>query len=463
MENKENKNELLSFEKLREELGIEGELPTLEDIGFSELAEKYSVESESKTVKQPVKEVAKQPVKEIVNEPVKETVHEAVKEPEKVKNDIIKEGKKVVENGTTFIDITAQYTSAAKTTPEEVEQAPVIEKQPEPEIQQVTITPKKRVRTFNEIFSSFFGNFIPLKDDSNKDKIRKILTDVSIVTIVICIFGFGKLFIEYQSTMSGNDKISSKAVIAEKLADNEYVDSWKHYFSQGTTVKFPKRMNPAYAYPYSVNQDLVGWLKMDGLDLDIQVVQGVDNLYYTDKDFYKKKNSSGIPYLESKNNSAELDDNTIIYASNTYFSGLDSYKSLEGYKEAPTFEFGTLYESYTFKVFAAFYVSADTVYDGGFNYKVIDFNSDAKFNSYINEIKLRSFINTDVSVQTADKIVSLVTPSNEFEGAQFVVMGRMVRSNESASVDVDSATLNESPKYPQAWYDSKGMQNPFNK
>ena len=262
------------------------------------------------------------------------------KEPEKEKNDIIKEGKKVVENGTTFIDITAQYTSTAKTTVNEVK-TPVIEKKPEPEISQAPITPKKRVRTFNEIFASFFGNFIPLKDDSNKDKIRKILTDVSIVTIVICLFGFGKLLIEYQSTVSGHDKISSKAVIADKLTDNEYVDLWKNRFSQGTTVKFPKRMNPAYAYPYSVNQDLVGWLKMDGLDLDIQVVQGADNLYYTDKDFYKKKNASGIPYLESKNNPAQLDDNTINAARDlgaNYFQTLvangsnDQSRSIRSYK-----------------------------------------------------------------------------------------------------------------------------------
>ena len=40
-------------------------------------------------------------------------------------------------------------------------------------------------------------------------------------------------------------------------------------------------------------------------------------------------------------------------------------------------------------------------------------------------------------------------------------MGRMVRENESPDVNVDGATLNTSPKYPQAWYDKKGENNPF--
>ncbi len=430
MEKKENKNDMLSFDKLREELGIEGELPTLDDIGFSEIAEKYSVENEKDSVKE--------------------------------KSEIYKEGKTVVENGKTFIDITAQYTgSSTVDITDKEEKTPEIKPEPEIEIQKITVTPKKRVRTFNEIFASFFSNFVPGRDDSNKEKIRKIVTDISIVTLAICLFGFGKLFVEYQLNMSGANRVNNKAVIAEKLADNEYVDSWKNNFSKGTVVKFPKGINPAYAYPYSVNQDLVGWLRVDGIDVDVQVVQTSDNLYYTDKDFYKKKNNSGCPYMESKNNARELDDNTFIFASNTYFSGLDAYKTVEGYKKAPTFEFGTLYKSYSFKVFAAFYVAGDTAYDGGFNYKVNDFNSDAKFNSYLNEIKLRSLINTDVSVQTTDKIVTLVTPSDEFDGAQLVVMGRMVRENESTIVDTKSTELNEKPKYPQAWYDKNGMQNPF--
>lgn len=429
MDKKENRNEMLSFDKLREELGIEGELPTLDDIGFAETTENESDNSE--------------------------------KEPIKEKKDTNNDGKTIVENGKTFIDITAQYTevNVVEKTVKEVDKATEIKV--EPEVPKIPVTQKKRVRTFNELFITFFSNFVPIKSDSSKEKIRKIIMDVSIITLAFCLFGFGKFFVEYQMNLSGADRINKKAVIAEKLIDNDYVSLWKKSFGKGSAIKFPKAMNPAYAYPYSVNQDLVGWLKIDGTDIDTQIVQSDDNTYYSDKDFYKKKNTIGCPYLDCNNNAEELDDNTIIYASNSYFSGLDGFKTIEGYKKSPTIEFGTLYESYTFKVFAAFYVAGDTVYDGGFNFKMIDFTSDAKFNSYINEIKLRSLINTDISVQTADKIITIVTPSDEFEGAQFVVMGRMVRENEGASVDVKSATLNDTPKYPQAWYEEKGIDNPF--
>jgi sortase B len=142
------------------------------------------------------------------------------------------------------------------------------------------------------------------------------------------------------------------------------------------------------------------------------------------------------------------------------FATLEQYKTVDGYKKSPLIEFSTLYETYTFKVFAAFISTSNPVEDNGFSYTSTDFISDAKFSEFINKVKSKSIINTDVSVQTDDKIITLVTSSNEFEGARLVVMGRLVRENESVEVNVDSATLNTSPEYPQAWYNNQS-NNPF--
>ena len=145
---------------------------------------------------------------------------------------------------------------------------------------------------------------------------------------------------------------------------------------------------------------------------------------------------------------------------NLLFATLDQYRTVEGYKNAPLIEYSTLYETYTFKVFAAFIATDNPASDGGFYFDTTDFVSDAKFSEFINEVKMRSIFNTDISVQTDDKLITLVTDSNEFEGAKLVVMGRMVRNNETADVNMDAVTVNTSPKYPQAWYDNKG-NNPF--
>lgn len=424
MDKKENNNSMLSFDKLREGLGIEGELPQ-------------------------------------VNEPERPKTVNEVKPVSK--NVTMTGGKSVFENGIKFIDITEQYTTPQQQV-EKVEETPVKQ---EVKVKQVVTpvpeTPKKRVKTFNEIFSDFFAVFFPVKNDSSKEKIRKIIMDFSIILIIACIIGFVQLFFE-RSEQSFSGSVNNTD-LTDRLSNNSYNESWKEILSDSASVTLPEGMKSQFSYLYSTNNDMAGWLKINNTGLDVQVVQGDDNEYYQNKDFYGNDNKSGCPYIDYKNEIIELDDNTIIYGQNSnnnlMFSVLEQYKTIEGYKKSPIIEFSTLYKSYTFKVFAVFIATDSPVSDNGFSYTVTDFMSDNKFGEFINEVKVRSLINTDVSVQTDDKILTLVTPTREFDNARLVVMGRMVRENESPDVNVDAVTLNTSPKYPQAWYDKKGESNPF--
>ncbi len=424
MNKKENNNTMLSFDKLREGLGIEGDLPQ-------------------------------------VNEPERPKTVDEVKPVSK--SVTTTGGKSVFENGIKFIDITEQYTTPQQQI-EKVEETPVKQEvKAEQVVTPVPETPKKRVKTFNEIFSDFFAVFLPVKNDSSKEKIRKIIMDFSIILIIACLIGFVQLFAE-RSEHSSLGSVNNTD-LTDRLSNNSYNESWKEILSDSASVTFPEDMKPQFSYLYSANNDMAGWLKINNTSLDVQVVQGDDNEYYQNKDFYGNDNKSGCPYIDYKNEIIELDDNTIIYGQNSnnnlMFSVLEQYKAIEGYKKSPIIEFSTLYKSYTFKVFAVFIATDSPVSDNGFSYTVTDFMSDNKFGEFINEVKVRSLINTDVSVQTDDKILTLVTPTREFDNARLVVMGRMVRENESPDVNVDAVTLNTSPKYPQAWYDKKGESNPF--
>lgn len=425
MDKKENNNSMLSFDKLREGLGIEGDLPQVNE------PERPKTVEEVKTVSKNVTPIG---------------------------------GRSVVENGIKFIDITEQYTSPNQQI-EKAEKIPIKqEEKVEQVISPVPETPKKRVKTFNEIFSDFFAVFLPVKSDSSKEKVRKIIMDFSIILIIACLIGFVQLFVE-RSEPSPLDNSVNNADLTDRLSKNSYNESWNEILSDSLSVSFPEGMKSQFSYFYSSNNDMAGWIKINNTNLDVQVVQGNNNEYYQNKDFYGNDNKSGCPYIDYKNETVELDDNTIIYGQNSnnnlMFSVLEQYKTIEGYKNSPIIEFSTLYKSYTFKVFAVFIATDSPVSDNGFSYTVTDFMSDNKFGEFINEVKSRSLINTDVSVQTDDKILTLVTPTREFDNARLVVMGRMVRENESPDVNVDGATLNTSPKYPQAWYDKKGESNPF--
>lgn len=355
-----------------------------------------------------------------------------------------------------FVDITAQFVNTEEEEPEQKVEKPV--EAPKPPV-------KKRVKTFNEIFSDAFKAVIPSKSDSAKEKMRKVVMDISIIAIVCCLFAFVDYFGEYRTQVNIRDGLKEQIISTDGMNDNQYNEAWKDLYAKFPNMNFPTGMKADYAYLYAANQDFVGWLKIENTSLDIQVVQSNDNDYYLKRDFYKNSNRYGCPFMDYKNNTKELDDNTLIYghhmSDGSLFANLDGFKTLEGYKKSPIISFSTLYQDYQFKVFAVFISTSSPSTDNGFNYMITDFASDEKFNSFINEVRLRSIINTNVTVNANDKIITLATCSHEFDDARLVVMGRLVRENENATVDVDGATLNPQPKYPQAWYDKKGKDNPY--
>ena len=363
--------------------------------------------------------------------------------------------KIIVQDGKTFIDITENYISKPAESPHQ-----------EPAETQV-VHQKKKVRTFNEIFSSFFKGFLPLKKDSTKEKIRKIVMDVAIVAIVACAISYGNLYYQRQVELKLESELKNQIFNEDQMSADEISQAWKDVLALHPNIDFGD-IDLKYSYLYAVNQDLVGWIKIENTNLDVQVVQAEDNDFYLRRNFYKESSRYGCPYMDFRNNGRYLDTNTVIYGHHMtdglMFSNLDNYKTLEGYKDSPIIQFDTLYDTYYFKVFAAFITNAQGEQDNGyiFNFTVNNFGTDRRFNQFIKEVQKRSLINTGVTVNSDDKILTLVTCSYEFTEARLVVMGRLVRTGEDLEVDTSSATLNTSPKYPQAWYDSKGIDNPYN-
>ena len=437
-----NENEILSFEELRKKLGMD-EAPVKKTVKEDDLSS-FQIEIETKPVEKKQKTT-------VVNDIAADIEKQLEVQIEEEKND---GPKTLVENGKTFVDVTSQYVKE-----------PVILETTETVIEKPVV--KKKRRTFNQIFSDFFSGMIPLKKDSTKEKIRKIVMDLSIIIIIGCVIAFGELYNQNREQLQMEEEIKGQIVDTDNFDDNQYVEAWQELFAQYPQIKFPENMNLKYSYLYALNQDLVGWLNIPGTNLDVQVVQGPDNDYYLRRDFYGKSSRYGCPYMDSKNDSKYLDDNTIIYghhmSDGLIFSNLDKYKTLEGYKESPIIEFNTLYETYYFKVFAAFYINATPADDNNyfFNFMITDFSTDERFSKFTDELKKRSVIDTGITVQPDDKLLTLVTCTYEFNDARFVVVGRMVRENEKTEVDTSKATLNTNPKFPQAWYDIKGLTNPF--
>lgn len=366
-----------------------------------------------------------------------------------------------------FVDVTEHYQDYADLSAHE--------SAPEPELPTLAVSEStagnapresgKEYRTFNEIFKSAFLKIFPNKRDSVGEGIRKTVVDLAVVTLAGCLVYFGIYGI--QSFQANKQNAEIKGQIIDDNTVSSESDVWAEFLSKYPNIHLPEGMMAKYAYLYAINQDLVGWIKIPNSLIDVQVVQTDDNGTYLKKDFYGNYSRYGCPCMDYRNDPKYLNKNTILYghhmSDGLVFADLKKYKTVEGFQESPTIEFDTLYRSYRFKVYAVLITNSKEEDDNGyiFNYTVTDFGSNENFMEYIAAVDERKLYTTGVDIQPTDKIITLQTCTYEFSDARLVVIGRMLRDNESTAIDTSLATVNENPRYPQAYYDKRGMQNPY--
>lgn len=224
-----------------------------------------------------------------------------------------------------------------------------------------------------------------------------------------------------------------------------------------------------YSALLNINSDFVGKLVIDATgESGINVVQTDNNYKYLKTGFKGENTIYGTLFVDYRNDVKNFNTNTIIYGHNmrdgSQLGTLSLYADIENYKDFPTLEFDTIYKNSEWKIFAAFISNGEAAQDNGYAFPYITtaFPSDAKFLEFIDEVKSRSYyINEDVDIVPGDKILTISTCDTVFEDARFVVMARLVRDGESAEVDTSKAVINENQRFPQAWYDVKGLTNPF--
>ena len=171
------------------------------------------------------------------------------------------------------------------------------------------------------------------------------------------------------------------------------------------------------------NPDIVGWIYIEGTDINYPVVQGEDNQYYLKHLFNGEWNSSGCIFLDSRNSADFSDRHSIIYGhhmkNGTMFSGLDHYKKQEFYEAHPTALLMTPDTNFGVEFFAGYVAS---VREEAWK---LSFLSDSEFEDWLAEVRERSCFDSDIEPAVTDRILTLSTCSYEFDNARFVLLGRL--------------------------------------
>ncbi len=289
-------------------------------------------------------------------------------------------------------------------------------------------------------------------EDSRKKKKKKIRTVAFIAAIVVFAAALMMLFYtlgrasvmrQEDDMMQGlSDKVHTlegenpdkgqRPVVSTDNLSEENPDVYSNYIAYNEPGDFEK-MLPQYAPLYAENNDMFGWIKIDGTRIDYPVMFSPDDPEkYLHTDFLGNYAYSGTPFLDAKSSCES--DQLLVYAHNmnngTMFRDLLKYEDQEFWKEHPIIRFDTVYEQYDFEVMAVVY---DKVYyktDDCFKfYQFIDAEDQTVYDEAVNYYKENSIYDTGVTARYGDQLLALVTCSYHTEDGRLVVIAKKVNSD----------------------------------
>lgn len=238
------------------------------------------------------------------------------------------------------------------------------------------------------LFAVSIYNIIKWKSDSNKiDRQIDAINEI----------------VEIQELPDNNNT----EIVEQEERIIEYNPYWDYIQMPLISVDFDELKN--------INKATVGWIQVNGTNINYPFVQTTDNKYYLTHSFDKSYNSAGWIFLDYRNSINDFDKNTILYAhgrlDTTMFGSLKNIVKSNWYSNSDNYviKLSTEYENTLWQVFSVYHIENTN------DYLKINFNSDADFVNFANKLQTRSIYKFDAAVNVNDKILTLSTCYNKNE------------------------------------------------
>lgn len=322
-----------------------------------------------------------------------------------------------------------------KTNDEKKDEEAFDEQQPEK-----LITPETEEDVNDKFLKKFLKGLLPWKGDGIGEIIRKIIFIIAVVVFI----GAGVMLVStlVQSEQAVEEKKENQSIIVTTVATT--IDS------DGNVVTIPPTEEEIAEHNFnvaehfkSINEDYIGYLEVDGCDIYEPIMQGDDNDYYLNHNYYGGTNKAGTVFLDYRCTVSEeyISPNIVFYGHNqedgTMFGNLKEYKkNVDFYKEHPLIKFSPEFETGEYVIYGYFITHVKPEQDSKgevFHYHdyIESLADEETFNWYINEVQKRNQIVSPVDVQYGDKLLCLSTCSNEFSDSRFVIFARRLRDGET--------------------------------
>ena len=162
-----------------------------------------------------------------------------------------------------------------------------------------------------------------------------LLLFYKIICFIICLFLFSIIFVSSYALYDSYQ-------IYEDVQIEEYIEE---------IVEKEESMEELY----SINKDIVGFIKIDNTSIKYPILKGKDNIEYLSKNYKGNYSFSGSIFLDYRNNNFN-DNYMIIYGHNLYrggmFSDIKKYKNKDYFNKHTSGKLYTKNTTYNIRVVA---------------------------------------------------------------------------------------------------------------
>lgn len=253
---------------------------------------------------------------------------------------------------------------------------------------------------------------------------------ILIISLLIAILCIIKIFLwnnDNNKVDKITDDINNEKIVKEEKTDtaeninppeDKSDDYWDYIKMDMMSVDFSELKKK--------NSDTVGFIKVNGTNVNYPIVQAKDNSYYLKHAFDKSKNSAGWVFADYRNDMVNFDKNTVIYghsrSNQTVFGSLKKVlnKSWYSNKDNHIIKLSTPTENTLWQIVSIYTIKPESYY-------ITTKFSDSQFKAFIKTIKDRSEIDFSGTLNENDKILTLSTCEDVAGTTRLVIHAKLIK------------------------------------
>ena len=273
---------------------------------------------------------------------------------------------------------------------------------------------------------------------------RRIIGICLIIVFSVSAIVSGRLFWkEYRDAKASEEAFSSLAGLVQDTGQNGGEDDSTGDCTDTTGIRTPDsdavlsdeemaveeaaKAYEKYGVLYEQNNDFVGWIQIDGTNINYPVMQTPDNPdYYLKHSFEKTWSDYGVPYLDESCVIGQS-NNLVIYghhmSNGSMFCDLELYSDPAFCMDHPVIRFDTLSSFGEYEVIAVFRYNTN---QETFRYDREVNMDEGRFSWFIEQVHARELFSTGKDASFGDQLLTLSTCEYTYKNGRLVVVARKV-------------------------------------